>query len=164
VNVAVYGPPVEDLAPLNHDNRPVPGRVNVVTLGVRDFPRMKAFYDELGWRTRSTGDDFAAYPLGGAVLALYPVELLAEDAGRPAPQAADAFRGFSVAINVEDREQVDEVLGAAAKAGAELPTPAEDKEWGGRSGYFFDPEGNAWEVAWLPNLQFDERGGLFWPF
>lgn len=159
----MYGAPIEDLAPLNKDNRPVPGRVNVVTLGVRDFPRMRAFYDGLGWRTRSKGDDFAAYPLGGAALALYPVESLAEEAGQRAAPAANSFKGFSIAINVEEKGQVDEVLGAVAKAGGTVGE-ATDREWGGRSGYFADPEGNAWEVAWLPNCEFDERGGLYWPF
>jgi uncharacterized protein len=141
---------------------PVPPRLSVTVLGVRDFPKMRAFYEGLGWTTNSTAEDFAAFPLGGAVLALYPIDLLAEDA-RVDPPRGDGFRGVSCGINVDRREEVDAALAAAAEAGARILKEAVDAEWGGRSGYFADPEGNAWEVAWHPDARFDERGAIIWP-
>jgi catechol 2,3-dioxygenase-like lactoylglutathione lyase family enzyme len=154
---------LEDLAAINSRQQPVPGRINLVTLGVRDVAGQRRFYEALGWKTRSDGDDFAAFPLGGAVLALYSLELLAGEANLPVPKG-EGFKGFTLAINVERIEQVDEAIGGAVGAGAKLLAEPVTREWGGRSGYFADPEGNVWEVAWLPNGAFDERGGLIWPF
>ncbi len=153
----------EDLAPVNQRRQPVPGRISVVTLGVRDVHAARRFYEALGWRTRSQADDFAAFPLGGAVLALYDLSALEREVGLTA--ASDrGFRGFTCAINVEREEEVELAIEAAAAAGARVLAAAEKREWGGRSGYFADPEGNVWEVAWIPNARFDERGALVWPF
>jgi uncharacterized protein len=139
-------------------------RLSVVTLGVHDLGAMKAFYQGLGWETSSAAEDFAAFPLGGAVLCLYEVALLAEEAAGETPAATVAFKGFTLAVNVAEREEVDSSLAAAVGAGARLLAEPTDREWGGRSAYFADPEGNAWEIAWLPNSEFDERGALIWPF
>jgi catechol 2,3-dioxygenase-like lactoylglutathione lyase family enzyme len=143
----------------------VPPRLSVVSVGTQDVPALRAFYESLGWSCDTPeGDEFAAFPLGGAVLGLYRSDLLAaESGGRPAPEAG-AFKGMTLAINVEEIEMVDRVLEAAVGAGAALLAAAETRDWGGRSGYFADPEGNAWEVAYLPGAKFDERGALFWPF
>ena len=81
-----------------------------------------------------------------------------------APPATDAFKGFALAINVEAREEVDAAVEAASAAGARLLAAPTDRDWGGRSAYFADPEGNAWEIAWVPGSTFDERGALIWPF
>ncbi len=141
----------------------MPGRLNLVTLGVRDVARQRAFYEALGWRTRSAEGNFAAFPLGGAVLSLYAIDALAEEANLASP-ADEGFRGFTCAINVEEEGQVDEAFEAIESAGGRVLAPPVTREWGGRSGYFADPEGNVWEVAWLPNAAFDARGGLVWPF
>jgi len=143
----------------------VPDRLSVATIGVRDVRAMRAFFEGLGWTTTSPIDgDFSAFPLGGAVLALYPVDLLAAEAGMTAPGVTDAFKGFTLAINVEAREDVDAAIAAAREAGARVLAEPTDREWGWRSAYFADPEGNAWEVAWVPGATFDERGALIWPF
>ena len=151
----------------------MPGRLNLVTLGARDIRRQRAFYEALGWTTRSKGEDFAAFPLGGAVLALYPVEELAGEANLPLPEAgeagpgateAGAFRGFTCSINVENEGDVDAAIEAVQSAGGKVLAEPTGRDWGGRSAYFADPEGNVWEVAWLPGGAFDERGGLIWPF
>ena len=141
----------------------VPARLNVVTLGVLDLPRMRDFYRALGRRTTSTGDDFAAFPLGGAVLALYSLEALAREAGLPTRQG-DGFSGFTCAVCVEREDEVDAAIAAVPQAGGRVLAEPVAREWGGRSGYFADPEANVWEVAWLPNGSFDERGGLIWPY
>jgi catechol 2,3-dioxygenase-like lactoylglutathione lyase family enzyme len=157
------GQDLEDLAASNQAQRPVPGRLNVLTLGVRELEREKRFYQALGWRTRSTGDDFAAFPLGGAVLALYALDALAAEANLPVPEGQQ-FNGFTCSVNVEHKEDVDRAVEAATQAGGRMLSEPVTREWGGRSGYFADPEGNVWEVAWLPDASFDERGGLVWPY
>lgn len=154
---------MEDLTPRNQSQRPVPGRLSLVSLGVRDLAVERAFYEALGWRTRSTGDDFAAFPLGGAVLALYLIELLAEESGLPVAEGS-GFKGFTCSINVEREEDVDRAFEAVRAAGGGVLAEPVTRDWGGRSGYFADPEQNVWEVAWLPEGSFDERGGLVWPY
>lgn len=140
---------------------PVPARLSLVTLAARDLPTLRRFYQSLGWpESAASSDDFAAFQTGGAVLALWPAEQLAGDAG---PAAGREAGGFALSLNVDRREQVDEVLAEVAEKGATIVTPAEDKFWGGRSGNFADPEGNPWEVAWNPETSFDERGGLIFP-
>ena len=74
------------------------------------------------------------------------------------------FKGFSLSINVDERDQVDTALAAARDAGATVLAEPVDRDWGGCSAYFADPEGNAWEIAWLPGATFDDRGALIWPF
>ena len=143
----------------------IPSRLNVVTLGAHDVAALRAFYERLGWKTNSTADDFASFPLGGAVLCLFDARSLAAEAGASdAPGPGGGFKGFSLSVNVEQREQVDSSLASAVEAGATVLAEPIDREWGGRSAYFADPEANTWEIAWLPEGSFDERGGLIWPY
>jgi catechol 2,3-dioxygenase-like lactoylglutathione lyase family enzyme len=127
-------------------------RLTVVSLGVTDLDRALRFYrDGLGWRLWSASSgDFAMFVLkGGVALALYPLSLLAEDAG-----VADlgGFGGITLAHNLAGHAEVDALLKAAVKAGGRLLKAATEKEWGGYSGYFADPDGHPWEVAWNPHL------------
>jgi catechol 2,3-dioxygenase-like lactoylglutathione lyase family enzyme len=142
-----------------------PARLSVVTIGARDVATLRAFYERLGWTTNTDpGGPFAAFPLGGAVFCLYAIEHLAAEAGgAPVPDEVP-FKGFSLAINVEEREQVDTTLATAREAGATVLAEPVDRDWGGCSAYFADPEGNAWEIAWFPEIEFDARGALIWPF
>src|SRR5688500_12033857 len=142
----------------------VPPRLSVVTIGARDVAALRAFYERLGWESHTPPGDFAAFPLGGAVFTLYEAATLAKEAGADAPPPAGAFRGVSLSVNVDAIEDVDAALAAAVQAGATILAEPVTRDWGGRSGYFADPEGNAWEVAWLPGATFDERGALIWPF
>ena len=139
----------------------IPQRLSVVTLGVRDMPRMRAFYTGLGW-TEQPGavDQFCAYLLGGVVLALYGLDDLAAEAAPGEPLTKHGWGGHTLALNVEERERVDEVVAAMVAAGARKVGQVEDRPWGGRSGYVADPEGNRWEVAWAPGTTFDERGAV----
>ena len=143
----------------------IPARINLVTLGTRDFAAMRSFYERLGWQPAITTDgEFVLLQTGGAFLSLYGLDLLAEDANTTARvDASDDFRGFTLAINVETAEKVDEAIEAARQAGARIVKEPVQASWGGRSGYFADPEGNRWEVAWMPGSTFDERGGLILP-
>ena len=130
----------------------VPQRMTAVTFGARSVPALRAFYGAIGWRENEGSDDtFTSFTLSGVRLALYPIELLgAEAAPREAVVAADAWNGTTLAFNVATREAVDEVLDRAVNAGARPVGSAAEREWGGYSGYFADPEVHRWEVAWAP--------------
>jgi predicted lactoylglutathione lyase len=141
----------------------VPARVSLVTLGVADLSRSTAFYEALGWRRSSaSADEVSFFHTAGPVLALYPAHLLAADADLPA-DPVPRFRGVALAINLESRELVDDVLRQAQAAGATLLKAAQPAEWGGYSGYFADPDGHAWEVAHNPHWPIADDGTVTLP-
>jgi len=125
-------------------------RISIITLGVSDLKRSVLFYrDGLGLPTSyKESEGIAFFQLHGTWLALYPQDLLAEDATLPAERTR--FGGFTLAHNVGSRQLADEVIAQALAAGASLLKPAADTTWGGYSGYFTDPDGHPWEVAWNP--------------
>ena len=126
-------------------------RISIITLGVADLVASTRFYrDGLGLPLREGGDGIAFFETKGTWLALFPREALAADATVPADGAG--FRGFTFAHNVRSREEVDAVLKEAEAAGASVIKPAQDTDWGGYSGYFSDPDGYLWEVAWNPHF------------
>ena len=121
---------------------------NTITLGVHDFGRERAFYRELGWPQVFDGDDFAAFELRGAVLALFAADKLGEDAHAPTQDARDGIR-FAVIITVDTPEEVDELAQRVTAAGGTVTKPPTQAEFfDGRDAYFADPEGNYWEIAW----------------
>ena len=129
-------------------NPGTPPLANVVTLGVTALAAQVRFYRALGWPQVVDFDDFAAFELRGAVLALFPVEQLAADA-RAAPALKDRGIALSLGIMADSQEEVDALIDRARRAGARVTKPAQDAEaFTGRSGYFADPEDNYWEVAW----------------
>jgi uncharacterized protein len=139
-------------------------RITLVTLGVRDLARALRFYrDGLGWLVSSASveNEVAFLHTGGAVLALWPRHLLAADAHLS--DAGSGFGGIALAHNVARRELVDAALAAAAAAGGTILKPAEEAEWGGYSGYFADPDGFPWEVAWNPHWPLAADGSLQLP-
>jgi catechol 2,3-dioxygenase-like lactoylglutathione lyase family enzyme len=131
-------------------------RITLITLGVDDLERAVAFYrDGLGLETEGVvGTEFehgavAFFTLEtGLKLALWPRASLAHDTGRPAGPASATE--FAIAHNVASREEVDAVLAEAAGAGADIVKPAGDTFYGGYAGYFADPDGHLWEIAWNP--------------
>lgn len=132
----------------------------MVTLGARDLPKLREFYSGLGWSALPGSDDnWTAFLLGGALLALYPLPELAAEAAPDLPPST-GFAGITLACNVDSAEQVDAALAAALAAGATSVAEPETRDWGGRSAYFADPEGNRWEIAWASSARFDERGAL----
>lgn len=132
-------------------------RLSFLTLGVRDLERAIAFYrDGLGLETDTKYEGVAFIAMGSVRLSLYPLDKLAEDAGM-APQEAPSlpFPGFSLAHNVRTPEEVALVIETAVEAGGKLVKPAQNAFWGGVSGYFSDPDGYLWEVAWNPHFPLD---------
>ena len=126
-------------------------RVSIVTLGVADLARSRAFYrDGLGLPERPGEADagITFFALGALLLALYPWQALAEDVG--CPPAGSGFRGITLAHNVASTAAVDALLLQAVAAGGTLVKAAGKVFWGGYSGYFADPDGHLWEVAWNP--------------
>ncbi len=137
-------------------------RLSIVTLGVADVAVSRKFYEQLGWKASFVGDEqIAFFQAGGIVFSLYSLEEMARETGL----AGDGGGRSSVALahNVRHKEDVDTVLAEAEQAGATLLKPAEEKFWGGYSGFFADPEGYAWEVAWNPGFELREDGSLRLP-
>ena len=126
-------------------------RLSFVTLGVADLGRSMRFYTGvLGLKRLNDHADVAFFELGRTWLALYPRHLLAADAGVADDGAG--FARFALAHNVRRPEEVDALLKAVAAGGAKIVKPAQQADWGGRTGYFADPDGFLWEVAWNPDF------------
>jgi catechol 2,3-dioxygenase-like lactoylglutathione lyase family enzyme len=130
-------------------------RISIVTLGVENLDRSREFYrDGLGLPERDGDGEISFFELAGTWLALYPLEALAEDATVPAD--GGGFSGVTLAHNVASKDAVDAVMDEAESAGADVVKPAQDAFWGGYSGYFADPDGHLWEVAWNPEFPLDD--------
>jgi hypothetical protein len=141
----------------------IPARINVVTLGVRDVARATSFYEALGWRRSARSqDEISFFQLGGCVLGLFGYADLAADALLE-PGDVPSFRGVTTSINLPTDADVDQALADAVAAGATLLKTAQRAEWGGYSGYFADPDGNAWEVANNPGWPIDDAGFVTLP-
>ncbi len=135
-------------------------RVSLITLGVRDLPRAVAFYEALGWQRVESPDGIAVFDLIGQSLGLYPLEKLAEDMGAPVERLGTG--AATLAFNVREKDEVSQVIAAARDAGAEVLRAAGDVFWGGVAGYFADPDGHVWEVAWNPFSPLSARGEFRW--
>jgi len=124
----------------------------MVTLGVKDLAREKAFYEALGWSgAQQPGGEVAFFPAGGMVFGLW-----AALGGHGAP-------GVELAHNVRSPQEVDALLACAVRAGATLARPAARADWGGYTGAFADPEGYVWEVAHNPDWKLDRDGAVSLP-
>ncbi len=142
-------------------------RLNIVTLGVRDVDNARKFYcGGLGWKESSASQPAIAFiDAGGVVLALFERRALAQDAvlDQAPPMPPGAFHGMTLAQNVRSKEAVDRALAQAVAVGAKLLKPGQDVFWGGYSGYFADPDGHIWEVAWNPFFRLDKSGRVLLP-
>lgn len=126
-------------------------RISMITLGVRDLGVSVKFYEQgLGFPRMESPPDVAFFTLNGTWLGLYGRDALAEDA-HVSPEG-DGFESFSLAHNVQSEAEVDEVVNQAVVAGATLVKKPEKVFWGGYSGYFKDPDGHLWEVAYNPQF------------
>jgi predicted lactoylglutathione lyase len=137
-------------------------RLSLVTLGVRDLAASRAFYKRLGWKeSPPSNNDVAFFQCGGMVFGLWGRDHLAEDAKVDGP--GTGFANVTLAQNVRSKEEVDRLLKEAENAGAKILKPAVNVFWGGYTGYFADPDGFAWEVAWNPGFTILEDGSVKLP-
>jgi uncharacterized protein len=133
-------------------------RVSLVTLGVTDLGRARAFYQAMGWQpTAEVADDVVFFQAGGMVVALWGRDKLAEDS---AVQDNGGWGGVTLAYNVSSAEQVDAVIGEARAAGAVIGREPARTFWGGYSGVFVDPDGHPWEVAHNPGWTVNADGSI----
>jgi hypothetical protein len=127
-------------------------RITMITLGVTNLEQSTHFYREcLGLPQREWEGDIAFFETDGTMLALYPRDALAADASVSAE--GSGFAGFTLAHNVRSRAAVDDLLRRVEAAGATIVKPAQDASWGGYHGYFADPDGFLWEVAFNPFME-----------
>ena len=136
-------------------------RVSLITLGVRDLGRARAFYEALGWKTNAApDDDVVFFQAGGMIVSLWGRDRLAEDTG---VKDSGGWGGITPAYNARSPEEVDAVLEEAERAGATIAREGAPTFWGGYSGVFLDPEGHAWEVAHNPHWGFADDGSIVLP-
>jgi predicted lactoylglutathione lyase len=133
-------------------------RLSLVTLGVSDLERSRAFYESLGWKTGAApADDVVFFQAGGMIVALWGRDQLAEDSG---VSDNGGWGGVTLAYNTRSPAEVDEVIAEADAAGATIARPGAETFWGGYSGVFIDPDGHPWEVAHNPRWTIEEDGSV----
>ena len=134
-------------------------RISITTLGVKDLAASTAFYEKLGWQKAAASMDTITFiQLKGIVLGLFPIDELAKDAGVENDKAQ--FSGTTMAHNLGSEAEVDEAMAFAVSCGATKVKTPEKVFWGGYSGYFADPDGYLWELAYNSFAEFDENGHL----
>ena len=139
----------------------LPARVSLLTLACRDVERMARLFRALGWPETPESDEHhrTFQCTNGVVIALYAASNYEPDFGLP----ADAFRGFTIAVNLESFEETKGVYETLRGIeDVELLGEPEEAFWGGGFSWR-DPEGNVWDVAWAKGTSFDDRGGLIFP-
>jgi uncharacterized protein len=136
-------------------------RVSLITLGVEDLNRSRAFYEQLGWRGQEV-EETVFFQTGGSAVVLWSREKLAADCGIP-DDLNGGFGGVTLAHNVRSTTEVDEILALAKRAGARITRPAARTFYGGYAGVFLDLDGHAWEVAHNPGFELGEDGSLVLP-
>ena len=136
-------------------------RISMITLGVDDLARATRFYRAVLDIEPDTANEGVAFlKLPGAWISLYPLNQLAADIGPDVPATRGTFSGFTLAHNARSREDVQAIMQRAEAAGARIAKPAQDTFWGGYSGYFSDPDGYYWEIAWGPMFEFNAAGEM----
>jgi catechol 2,3-dioxygenase-like lactoylglutathione lyase family enzyme len=134
-------------------------RLTLLIVGVKDFPKMRAFYEEkFGWRPEAGNGHVVFYKLNGFMLGLFGESALAEDACVPSDR--HGFKAFSLAQNFTSIAEVDRRFAELTIKGVRILKTPQQAFWGGYSGYVADPEGNLWELAYNPFMTFDDAGNV----
>ena len=136
-------------------------RLSLITLGVDDVSRARAFYEALGWRGQET-EETVFFEAGGTVLVLWGRAKLAADSG-VGDDGRGTFDGVVIAHNVRSNAEVDEVLAAAEAAGAVVTRPAAETFYGGYAACFADPDGHLWEISHNPGFRLADDGSIILP-
>ncbi len=136
-------------------------RISIITLGVSDLEKSYRFYRALGFpSTKKPEDGIIFFKMSGICLGLYPLDELAADISPSISTSRSGFSGITLAHNTRTQKEVDTVLALAKEAGGKIEKPAQDLFWGGYGGYFSDPDGYLWEVAYGDCWEFNEDGSL----
>ena len=126
-------------------------RVSLITLGVADLPRAIAFYENVvGWKAAPGPPEIAFFDLNGVILSLFPHDDLVKDFGDANASASEGYQGFALAHNARSKEEVDAIFDRLRENGANIVKNPQTAPWGGYSGYFADPDGHKWEIAFNP--------------
>ena len=134
-------------------------RLSIVSLGVEDFARARAFYEGvLGWRPASEAEDIVFYNVGSVILSLYPHEASMADMQVTGSPPTGPYHGFALALNLGSRAEVDALFAELEGKGVRVVKRPHEVFWGGYSGYFADVDGHAWEVAHNPFWALDSKG------
>jgi predicted lactoylglutathione lyase len=136
-------------------------RLSLITLGVADYGRAKAFYEGLGWSVAMDVQETAFFYVGGTVLVLWSREKLAADTG--VVDGGATWGGITLAHNVRSREEVQAVIEQARANGGDVTREPAETFYGGYAGIFRDLDGHAWEVAHNPGFELDDRGNVVLP-
>jgi predicted lactoylglutathione lyase len=133
-------------------------RLSLLTLGVSDLARSRAFYEALGWTTGAApGDDVVFFQTGCMVVALWSRASLAEDSG---VEDSGGWGGIALAYNTRSPDEVDAVIEEARAAGGAITREPGETFWGGYSAMFCDPDGHPWEVAHNPRWEITDDGSV----
>lgn len=135
-------------------------RVSLITLGVKDVAVSTAFYSALGWQQVETQDGIVVFDLIGQTLGLYPIQAMADDIGIPVEALGHGAQ--TLGYNCRAKADVAKTLTLAETAGARILKPASDVFWGGHHGYFADPDGHIWEIAFNPFSPLSKDGAFRW--
>ena len=136
-------------------------RLSLVTLGVRDLARSRAFYEALGWTTGAApDDDVVFFQAGGMIVALWGRDELATDSG---VEDGGGWGGITLAYNTRSPAEVDAIIAEADAAGGSVLRVGAETFWGGYSGVFVDPDGHAWEIAHNPHWALGDDGSVTLP-
>lgn len=135
-------------------------RISLITLGVKNVADSAAFYAALGWRRVETDEGIVVFDLIGQTLGLYPIQDLADDIGIPVESLG--YGAQTLGFNCRTKEDVGKTLNLAEDAGARILKPASDVFWGGHHGYFADPDGHIWEIAFNPFSPLSIEGAFRW--
>lgn len=135
-------------------------RVSLITLGVADLRRSRLFYERLGWRGQEV-EETVFFRAGGQAVVLWGRDKVAADAG--IDDEGSGFGGIVLAHNVASREEVDAVVAAAESAGGDVTSPPAETFYGGYAGFFTDPDGHVWEIAYNPGFRLGPDGALELP-
>jgi catechol 2,3-dioxygenase-like lactoylglutathione lyase family enzyme len=136
-------------------------RLSLVTLGVADLARSRAFYEGvLGWKVAASPPGVVFFDLNGVVLALFPHADLAQDMMLAKPTLSGGYEGCALAHNLRSEQEVDALFAHLKSHGVAIVKPPQRAEWGGYSGYFADPDGHKWELAYNPHWSVESDGRI----
>ena len=139
-------------------------RISLICLGVKSIEKSLVFYKNIGFKTyvKDNNPPIVFFDNQGTKLELYPIDKLAEDinAETPPELSPGGFCGITLACNMKSKQEVDDCFALIESQGGEIVKPPQDVFWGGYSGYFRDPDGYYWEVAYADEWEFDETDML----